>query len=239
MKVVLTGHTRGLGAAVADDLRARGIPILAVARTTRADLANAKAVEQHAVDLSNAGALERWMASGALEQFVARSNSVALINNAGLLQPIGPLQSQDANAIAAAVTVNVTAPLILSSAFVKAGADASDRRILHVSSGAARNAYAGWSVYCATKAALDHHARAVALDGTPRLAISSVAPGVIDTDMQAEIRATSVDNFPQRARFDTMKREGSLRRPEVAAKQLVDYLLSDAFGAEVVTELRW
>jgi benzil reductase ((S)-benzoin forming) len=135
--------------------------------------------------------------------------------------------------------VNVAAALMFSTAFVTVAEHGRDRRILHVSSGAARNAYAGWSVYCATKAALDHHARAVTLDKTPRLRISSVAPGVIDTDMQAEVRATTDDKLPSRPRFVDMKREGRLISPDQAGRKLVELLLSDTFGDEPVTELRY
>jgi hypothetical protein len=148
------------------------------------------------------------------------------------------LQSQDAEAVAKAVAVNVGAPLVLSAAFVAATSEHRDRRILHISSGAASNAYAGWSVYCATKAALDQHARAVALDRTPALRIASVAPGVIDTDMQAEIRAASEEDFPDRRRFEELKRDRQLRSPAEAGREVVELLLSNAFGRDTVTDLR-
>lgn len=93
-------------------------------------------------------------------------------------------------------------------------------------------------MYCASKAALDHHARAVALDRMPALRISSVAPGVIDTDMQAEIRATTEEKFPDRERFVAMKREARLRSPDEAGHAVVEFLLSDAFGSEPVVDLR-
>jgi NAD(P)-dependent dehydrogenase (short-subunit alcohol dehydrogenase family) len=162
-----------------------------------------------------------------------------LANNAGIVQPTGPLPTQDIDTIARAVTVNIAAALMFSAAFAVAADGARDRRILHVSSGAARNAYAGWSVYCATKAALDQHARAVTLDKTPCVRISSVAPGVIDTDMQAEVRATTDDKLPSRQRFVEMKREGRLISPDQAGRGLVDLLLSDSFGDEPVTDLRY
>jgi NAD(P)-dependent dehydrogenase (short-subunit alcohol dehydrogenase family) len=113
-----------------------------------------------------------------------------------------------------------------------------DRRILHVSSGAARSAYPGWSVYCATKAALDHHARAVVMDNMRALRICSLAPGVVDTDMQAELRATGLERFPIRERFDNLKRSGQLTSPEACAQRLVRYLLSDEFGQNPVADLR-
>jgi NAD(P)-dependent dehydrogenase (short-subunit alcohol dehydrogenase family) len=93
-------------------------------------------------------------------------------------------------------------------------------------------------VYCASKAALDQHARAVALDRTPGLRIASIAPGVIDTDMQAEIRATSDDRFPDRHGFEALKRDVKLRLPDEGAGELVDTLLAPEFGEQPVADLR-
>jgi benzil reductase ((S)-benzoin forming) len=233
---VVTGHSRGLGAAIADELLRRDIPVLGVSRSRRP--ARREGLTEAAVDLSDETQLRAWLAADAVGQFLSGVERPLLVNNAGLLQPIGRLEQQDPAAVVKAVTVNVTAALALSALFARVTERSRDRRILHVSSGAARNAYAGWSVYCATKAALDHHARAVALDRTPGLRIASVAPGVIDTDMQAEIRDTPDDTFPDRQRFVQMKEEGLLRSPADAAKALVDHLLSSHFGDDPVTETR-
>ncbi|MES2102539.1 MAG: SDR family oxidoreductase [Pseudomonadota bacterium] len=240
MKAILTGHTRGLGAAIAARLLARHIPVLGLARARNTELEQAfpDTLKQVALDLSDSAALARWLAGDSLQNFLAGSKSVLLINNAGMLQPVGPLQVQDAAAIARTVSVNVAAPLMLAAAVAAAGAHAPEQRILHVSSGAGRNPMAGWSIYCATKAALDHHARAAALDQTPGLKICSLAPGIIDTDMQAEIRATPLEKFPQREKFDAFKRDGDLSSAEDCAQRLVDYLLGDRFGELAVADLR-
>ena len=136
------------------------------------------------------------------------------------------------------MALNVAAPLMLAAALCAASPPAAERRVLHVSSGAARKPYAGWSVYCATKAALDHHARAVAADALPRLRICSLAPGVVDTGMQAEIRATPLERFPLRDRFAEMQRSGGLISPQDCAAALVAHLLGDAFGSQPVADLR-
>jgi NAD(P)-dependent dehydrogenase (short-subunit alcohol dehydrogenase family) len=240
MKAIVTGHTRGLGASIASNLLSRNIPVLGIARGTNVELEKRfpAAVEQAEVDLSDAVLFSRWLQGGTLDRFLRGSKSVLLINNAGVVEPVGPLESQDLSAIARAVSVNVAAPLMLASAVAAAGRDASDRRIMHISSGAGRSAYPGWSVYCATKAALDQHARAAALDQTPGLRICSVAPGVVDTDMQAEIRAIALERFPLRRRFEELKQTGALSSPDDCAKHLVDYLLSERFGQVPVTDLR-
>jgi benzil reductase ((S)-benzoin forming) len=238
IKAIVTGHSRGFGEGIAAALLEREIPVLGVSRRSNKQLAakHKRLLEEQPLDLSDAEATADWLGSDALVQFVDTGTAL-LVNNAGLLQPIGPLQDQHPSEIWRAVSVNVGAALALSAAFVQATERCKDRRILHVSSGAGRKAYAGWSVYCATKASLDHHARAVALDRTPRLRICSLAPGVIDTDMQAEIRSSTDERFPEKERFVAMKREGSLRSPERVGAMAVELMLSDSFGHDVIAEL--
>ncbi|WP_307719070.1 SDR family oxidoreductase [Massilia glaciei] len=240
MKAVLTGHTRGLGAAIAEELLGRGIAVLGLARRHNTELGARfpATLAQVELDLTDSAELARWLAGPALAHFLEGAETVLLINNAGMVKPVGPLGRLDIAQIGAAISLNVAAPLMLSSAFVGASGAAADRRIVHVSSGAGRGAYAGWGGYCAGKAALDHHARSVALDRTHGLRICSLAPGVIDTDMQANLRACSLEQFPDREKFDRLKREGALSAPAEGALRLVDYLLSDKFGREAVADLR-
>lgn len=237
---IVTGHSRGLGAALAAELLSRGIPVLGVARHENAELRSRfpTLLDQVTLDLSNITDTARFAESAAFRQGL-RAERPILVNNAGLLDPIGPMESQRPEDVARTVTVNVTAVLMLSVAFVNATEASTDRRLVQIASGAGRKAYAGWSVYCSTKAALDHHARCVALDHTPGLRISSIAPGVIDTDMQALIRRSTDADFPDRPRFVAMHREGKLRSAETVARALVDYALSDEFGKEPVYEMTY
>jgi benzil reductase ((S)-benzoin forming) len=237
---VVTGHSRGLGAAIAAELLARGTRVLGLARHENPELAqrHGTALTQLTLDLADLPAVTRWLESDALAQFLRGCDQALLINNAGLLEPLAPLEKQEASDVVRAISVNVGAVLALSAAFVAATAQVADRRILHISSGAARKAYPGWSVYCASKAALDHHARAVALDRTARLRISAVAPGVIDTYMQDLIRASDEQDVPDQPRFTEMWREGKLQRPNDVARAIADFVLSQEFGSEPVSDLR-
>lgn len=238
--IVITGHSRGLGAALAAAFLERGCPLLGLARRHNDDLArrHGPRLRQVVADLAEPAALAAWLDSGELAAFLAGGAPAILINNAGLLQPVGPAGSQGAHAIATAIAVNVTAPLMLSDAFVAATRDSADRRILHISSGAGRTAYAGWSLYCASKAALDHHARATSADTIPGLRIASLAPGVIDTAMQAEIRATPLDAFPLRGRFDALKADGGLSNPDEVARRILACVMAPDFGADAAPDLR-
>jgi benzil reductase ((S)-benzoin forming) len=239
MKAIVTGHTKGLGAAIAQELLERGIPVLGLARgsSQELDARFAGLLKQVEIDLSSSAALAAWLAEPDLREYLDGGATALLVNNAGVVMPIGPLHEQDPVDVMRAVALNVAGPLALSAAVVRASPGA-ERRILHISSGAGRNAYPGWSVYCATKAALDHHARAVALDGDERVRVCSLAPGVIDTGMQAQIRATPEQDFPMRERFVQLKAEGALRSPEDCARAVVGYLLAPIFGQKPVDDLR-
>jgi benzil reductase ((S)-benzoin forming) len=240
MKAILTGHTRGLGAAIAHELLSRGIAVFGIARNRNEEFAKQfpSLFQQVELDLGDSAALAKWLHQEMLQRFIGSCDSVLLINNAGIVQPVGPIGAQDVALVAQAVNLNVAAPMMLASAVAATARAARDVRILHISSGAGRNAYSGWSVYCATKAALDHHARAVAMDRSPNVRIASLAPGVIDTDMQAAIRVTPLEHFPLRERFEQLKRENQLTRPRDCAKGVVDYLLDERFGHEPVDDLR-
>lgn len=235
IKAIVSGHSRGLGAAIADVLLARDIPVLGLART---DAPARAGLTQQALDLADPRALTAWLAGPMLADWLADASAVWLVNNAGQVQPIAALGEQDPQAVVRAVNLNVTAPLLLSNAVLAASRHCQERRILHVSSGAARHAYPGWSVYCATKAALDHHAQAVAAERHTGVRLVSQAPGVIDTDMQTDIRAASLAQFPLRERFDALKANGHLSSPHASAEQLVAALAHPAFGEVALADLR-
>ncbi|HEX4842539.1 MAG TPA: SDR family NAD(P)-dependent oxidoreductase, partial [Limnobacter sp.] len=161
IKAVVTGHSQGLGLALARALLQQGVPVLGIARgqATLGELAADGHLQQVPLNLADTQAVLDWLGDGELVRFFEGANQALLINNAGVVSPVGPMAVQSVMDVANAVSLNVAAPLMLSAAVAQLGPHISDRRILHVSSGAGRSAYPGWSVYCATKAALDMHAQ--------------------------------------------------------------------------------
>ena len=240
IKAILTGHSKGLGLGIAHALMAQGHPIMGLSRTENTTLQQQfpALLQQIPVDLSNNQALDSLIRGNLLEQFITNTTLLLLINNAGLVTPIGPLSAQNPGDIARSIHLNVTAPMVLSAALAKLLKGKQELRILHVSSGAGRSAYPGWSVYCATKAALDMHAKAVMQDRQANIKICSLAPGVIDTGMQAEIRQSDTALFPNRQRFIELSESGSLASPHATGERIVNYLLSPKFGSHAVDDLR-
>jgi NAD(P)-dependent dehydrogenase (short-subunit alcohol dehydrogenase family) len=100
---------------------------------------------------------------------------------------------------------------------------------------------ASQSAYCAAKAGMDHFTRCMALDEaqTPHGAkVCSLAPGVIDTDMQLQLRSANAHSFPDLARFSGMHAQGQLRSPADAARAVLAYLRKSNFGQDPVADVR-
>ena len=239
---ILTGTTRGLGAVMATQLAKSGDHLVTLSRVASDTLAaTAKAhsttLTQISVDLGDTKALEQ--AAAQLKPLLAKHASVRFIHNAGVVTPIA--QSQDLTDIAVinqAIQVNITSAIYLT-AFVLAGAtQATDLRVMLISSGAGRNASSGWGVYCATKAAMDRYAEVAQLDQGKRARIVSMAPGMIDTPMQEKIRATSKNDLPSLDRFLDAHSQQKLATPEGTATRLLKVLASDAFGAKTIDDVR-
>src|SRR5690606_15001534 len=97
--------------------------------------------------------------------------------------------------------------------------------LVNITSGAAARAYAGWAAYCAAKAAVDHATRVVALEEADSgLRAFAVAPGVVDTDMQALIRATPPERFPSVDRFHRIREESAYNSPAWVADHVLGLL---------------
>ena len=235
-KLIITGHTRGLGRALAELYLQRGWQVLGLARG-RADMVSPK-LRQVRIDLADGAALAAWLSSGLLRDFLADAGSILLANNAGTVSPNALLGRQRPSEILSAVALNVSAPLLLSNVVLAARPARVPLDILHIGSGAGRKNYPGWSVYGATKAALDHHARCVAAEGHENVRITCLAPGVVDTAMQGEIRAADEADFPMRPRFAALKEGGGLQSAEESAAKIAAYVESARFGEEAAADIR-
>lgn len=228
---IVTGSSRGLGAALVQQLSQAGNTVIGIARK----LNPALKAEQWTLDLADplpaAERLQAWLRTHAGWQ------SATLVNNAALLSEPGPLAASDLGQLSAALRVGLEAPTLLSRVFLAETAGVPRRRILNISSGLGRRAMAGSASYCAVKAGLDHLSRALALE-EPDVGVVSLAPGVIDTDMQIQLRGADPDRFPEQARFQGLKDGGQLQTAATTADAIVRFLARPDFGKTVVADIR-
>lgn len=236
-KIIITGHSSGLGKALAGHYLQAGCRVLGIARR-QVDFRQSENIVQHSIDLSHAAALTAWLQSGELAHFVSDGREIVLINNAATVAPNAVAGRQQAAEIAAAVPLNITAPMLLANYLIACKPEGAVLKIAHIGSGAGRNAYPGWGVYGAAKAALDHHARCIAAEQHPLVKIASIAPGVVDTAMQDEIRQAHEADFPMVRRFLDLKAEGELSSPEAAAAGIAGMIASGCFGTNVIDDVR-
>ena len=222
---VVTGASRGIGAGLAADFGARGMRLGLCARTRPAVPEGAEAVTA-ALDVGDAGAVDAF----ALE-VVARFGRIDLwVNNAGVLAPIGPLADADPGAVERHVRTNILGVAHGSAAFARhVRSRPGTGSLVNMTSGAATSPYRGWAAYCASKAAVEMLTEVVGLEEADSgLVAYAVAPGVVDTDMQALIRSTPVEDFPDVARFHRLHEDGSMLTTDRVAACIVELCLDPA-----------
>lgn len=244
---ILTGASRGLGLAMAEQLISSNHFVLCISRNVNDALASRAAqldtrIEQWPLDLEHtveaASMLEQWLGSRKAGAFA----SATLINNAGVIPRIGPLSASDPIDLTRALRVGLEAPLLLTAAFLRV----TDpwgilRKVLNISSGLGRRALAAQAAYCAVKAGMDHFTRCLALDEALKpngAKVCSLAPGVIDTDMQLQLRSADALAFPDQKNFINLKVNDQLASPAKAATQVLNYLVRPDFGHNPIGDVR-
>jgi benzil reductase ((S)-benzoin forming) len=244
---ILTGHSRGMGLAMAEQLLAPGHTLLCISRHINHELgARAQALGAPLVqwtgDLALGAAVARRLKDWLHAQNGADFSTVTLINNAAVIPHIAPLAASDLDDLGQALRIGLEAPLQLCSAFLAATESWSgQRRVLNISSGLGRRAMASQTAYCAAKAGMDHFTRCLALEQAllaNGARVCSLAPGVIDTDMQLQLRSADDALFPDRAGFAGLHAHGQLSSPADAARRVLTYLARPDFGQQPVADVR-
>ena len=217
---IVTGGSRGLGKAMVTELLDKGYDVISLARK-KAELSNPALKQVHA-DLSKNF---DW---STIHVDFSQYDEALLINNAGMIGPVKPIWKQSFDEIAALNHLNITELMKACSWFI---ANVKEKgTIVNISSGAAQSPIPAWSTYCASKAAVDMFSETIqkeVLEAGMDIRIFSVAPGVIDSDMQAEIRTASNSDFSSVDRFKEMKEAGELRSPEHVATMILSNLNQD------------
>ena len=215
---VISGASRGLGAALARNYLDLGYQVLEFSRSAPHDYSvpadfsdPLRAVETVARELSVLSALN--------------FEEIVVVSNAGTVQPVGPAPRKDPAELSANLNVNVvSAVLFIAEAVRQFQGHPCRKTVVNITSGAALRAYFGWSLYCSAKAGMESFIRTLALeqDAEPHpFHAISIEPGIIDTKMQSVLRGASELDFPDLRRFQDLKHSGALRPPAEVADLVV------------------
>ena len=232
MLVWISGASAGLGAALAATIPFDA-ELVDISRR-----GGTPGMHHVAVDLANPST---WpLVEEDFERRVAEfdGDGVVFIHNAATLRPLGPAGVVDSREYTRNVLLNSAAAQVLGHGFLRAVARSKlEQHLVIVSSGAAVRPHEGQSSYCAGKAAVDQWVRAVGLEQRrrrPGCRVISVAPGALDTEMQAELRAATADMFPEVSRFLKLDAEGGLAKPEDTARTIWSLLDRDIANGAVL-----
>lgn len=230
---IITGVSKGLGESLAKLVMKPDHFLIGVSRQKNQTLID-KAKEAgcdiayYTCDLSDEKSILAFTNRVLTETPISRSEKIVLINNAGVVEPIKKIGKADPGALALNIQVNLIAPMVLLNWFIQTFSDhPAKKQVVNISSGAGTNPYHGWAAYCSSKAGVDMLTRTVALEQsqeTHPTEVMAFSPGVMDTEMQGQIRSSDEGNFTKVSQFRTYKEQGLLRTPDLVASRILDLL---------------
>lgn len=149
------------------------------------------------------------------------TQEVVFINNAGTIEPISRVGQFTHSNIKTAISVNFIYPVYITNNLISICRENNiTLRILNITTGAAKSPFAGWSLYCATKAATRMFFDCLVLENE-RFSVKHIDPGVMDTGMQETIRNAQKEHFPEKDKFIKFKCNNELKSPRQVARKIL------------------
>lgn len=222
---LVTGASQGIGRSIALTLAGTSARVLLLSRPSEALLATTAEVQALSpdsagieCDLANPSSIDE-----AVILIKQHTNHLdGLVHNAGDIEPIKPIFAADQGDWNRSIMVNLMGVQQLTAGLSPLFQGGHRVRVTTISSGAALRPLVSWSAYCTAKAGLDMWTRCLAAEGASmNLSAVSVAPGIVDTAMQATIRSASDEDFPLRENFVGYHEDGQLSSPDEVAKKLL------------------
>ncbi|ARV05199.1 hypothetical protein BTO04_00150 [Polaribacter sp. SA4-10] len=236
--LIITGGSKGIGKALAEKYTSEKYHVFSIARS----LSNSEKFTEIKADLSAIKEVPKALKSIFNQIDKERISSITLLNNAGRLGEISTLENLDPEDIAKSIQLNTTTPLVLSNLFIKETQNWNcKKQIINISSGAATKPYEGWSVYCTSKAALDMTTKAIAAEQSEienGVKCVAIYPGVVDTNMQNQIRKTNKADFKNVQRFKDLKENNELYSSEFVAEKIYSIDIENQLQSGDIIDIR-
>jgi len=229
---LVTGASKGLGRSIAKELAASGKSVIALARES-IDLgvvgAELASLNPDSITIS-CDLADRADIASATATIMARFSHIdGIVHNAGVILPIKPMLEVERADWARSIQVNLIGVQDLTRRIAPHLGGESRTRITCISSGASKNPIHSWSAYCVAKAGLDMWSSCMAEEGAPHnISSISIAPGIVDTGMQKDIRDSSPDEFPMHQKFCDFYENDELNNPDEVASRLMPIILDQS-----------
>ena len=207
---IIAGVSTGIGLALAEHFLNKGHRVIGIGRKSSIQNPNYSFLQ---LDLSDENAVDNFT-------FPEVKENLAFIYNSGVLGEVKPISRQSEMNAKNVFQINYLAAIVLTQKVLK-----NDylEQIIYISSGAAKRAIPSWAQYCASKAALDMFAETLQLElqqEDKSIVVRSIAPGVVDTPMQTQIRSVSEEDFQSVGNFIALHENKELTSPNEVAHKL-------------------
>ncbi|MCS6796529.1 MAG: SDR family NAD(P)-dependent oxidoreductase [Raineya sp.] len=223
--IILTGTSKGLGRAILNkilSITSKEFFIISISKTDISkNYSNLTNFFHFNIDLSENFDSELSKIHDIILKL--KITELIFISNAGVIEPISMVGKLDKNLLQKNISINLIAPITITNAILSWGG-IKKILILNISSGASKKPIAGWSCYCASKAAAAMFFECLRMECQNKNAIieiENIDPGVMDTDMQASIRNVTSDDFPDVNKFIEYAKSNRLKKPDEAAEEIV------------------
>ncbi len=227
---IITGTNKGLGKALVDEVfLLDNSSIISIGRTLNEDhvkFLNTLSDRFHfiKIDLNQPALLAEKIDS--YHEIMQRTDRIIFINNAGTIAPIEKIGCINSTKLLASININSASPAIITNRMLN---KLSGKKLvfINITSGAAKRPIDGWAAYCASKsyAKMFFDVLAEQTKDNPRIKVYQIDPGMMDTEMQHEIRSSNPEIFPQVSEFVSVKENGKLKSAKDVAKSIISEIV--------------
>ena len=226
---IVTGVSKGLGQAIVMTLLEKGKTVIGIGRSHTFNHSNFSFIKCDLMSIDAIKSIELPLFKG----------GVTLINNAGIIGDIKRISDQKTLDLTEVLRVNTIAPAELMHHIYNSLESKQAFRLVNISSGAANSAIPSWAAYCASKAALNMLTETFFMEEKEKgndIVVYVISPGVIDTNMQCQIRGANPSDFSSIDRFIKLKEKDELHTPKEVAERILS-VIEAPFNKEVKVDL--